>query len=98
MKNLIIIFLLASSSLMAQNKEQKYYRVVEYFKSEERYIYFNWLLDYAATYKTANTTYGKGAIMKVESKLMASKEADKANKRNEKKKEKENYPHIKDPN
>lgn len=101
MKKLTIILLLAASGLMAQiNKEQKYFRVVEIFKTEDRKIYFNWSLDSVETYKTKNNmaAYGKGAILQVESKFMTPKEAEKANKRNENKKKRANYPNIKDIN
>lgn len=97
MKKLIIVLLLASSSLMAQNsKEQKYFRVVEYFKPEEKYTYFHWSTDSAAQAKIANIKTDFGAYYHLETKVMKPRRARRINKRVDRKLLKDNYQHIKD--
>jgi len=97
MKTLTFALLILLSNA-AFSQEQKYYRVVEYFKTEDRFIYFNWTTDSATTAYIANTRTDKGAVYTMETKTMTPKKAKRENERNEKRKERANYPHIKDPN
>lgn len=99
MKNLIIILLLASSSLMAQNsKQQKFYRVVEYFKPEGKFTYFHWSTDSIAQAKVANIKTDFGVVYRLETKVMTQKQAERENKKMDRRIERGNYSHIKDPN
>lgn len=95
MKNLIIIPALLIS-LLSFSQEKKYYRVVEYFKSENTYIYFHWTTDSASTAKVANTKTDFGAIYTIETKIMTPEKADRQNRRNQRKIARNGYSHIKD--
>ncbi len=98
MKTTIIIAILTASSFLSFSQEQKHYRIVEYFKSEERMIYFNWSTDSAKTAAALKVTVGEGAVLKMETKIMTPKKARKENEANERRKRRDNYPHIKDLN
>ena len=92
----LTLALLISLGTVAFSQEQKYYRVAEFFKAEDRYIYFHWSTDSAATAKVTNIKAEKGAIYLMQTKIMTLKQAARENKRNEKRIERANYPHIND--